>query len=112
MLKPGEQPDLPDEAKLTGLGLRVRVQYLERNAAVVPGITGEINGRESSLADLALDLVSVGEGDTEGSKRVLRDRRRRQISLRPGIGSPVHRIENESLQDLNASLTHVRPAQT
>ena len=88
MLEPGEEPNLPDEAKLTGLRFRVRVQYFERNAPVVPDITGKVDGRECALTDLALDIVPAGECYSKRGERVLRNGGDGQISLQPGIPSP------------------------
>ncbi len=89
MLKPREQPDLADEAELAGLGTRIGVQYLERDSAFVPRVTGEIDSCECTLPDLALYLVSPSERGAKGSERILRDGRSSQISLQPGISLPV-----------------------
>ena len=61
MLKIGGELDLGEEPLGADYGGQFRAQHLERNAAVVPQVLGQINGRHAARADLALETVVKGE---------------------------------------------------
>src|SRR5688572_18907638 len=52
--------DLDHETLCTQHGSQLRLQYLERDLAVVLDILGEIDGGHSPLTELAYNSVSVG----------------------------------------------------
>jgi hypothetical protein len=70
MLQAGEHPDLTDESELAHFGAWICVQDFERDLSVVSGVSREIDGREGSLPDFPLDLVSAGEGSPQGADGV------------------------------------------
>ena len=65
MLQVGGGPDLGQEPLGAEHGGELGLQHLERDLAVVPEVVGEIDGRHAALAELALDLVLVGQGGVQ-----------------------------------------------
>src|SRR5687767_1869477 len=61
MLKARQQADFANETQLAGFRAGIRVQYLERNLALVPRVSREIDRRECALSDFAPDLVASRE---------------------------------------------------
>ena len=112
MLEAREKADLADESKLTGFRSGIRIQNLERNASIMPCIAGEIDGRECTLTNLALDFVPAGEGGTKWREGILRDGRSRHSFVHPGVRSANLRNEHEGLAEINAALTQAKASQT
>lgn len=73
MLQGSEHPDLPDESQLAGFGCGIRVQYLERDTAIVARVPREIDRCEGTLADLTLNVVSSSQGRAQWPDRVKAD---------------------------------------
>ena len=65
MLEPGLGADLPLEALDAERGAQLGVEHLERDAAAVAEVLGEVDGRGRAAADLPLDPVASGEGFVE-----------------------------------------------
>ncbi len=70
VLETRHQPDLADESYLSGFRGRVGVEDLDRDATLVLEVAREIYGSESTLADLALELVAPAEGHAKCGDRV------------------------------------------
>jgi len=62
MLQPRRDTDLVRETLGTQCRAEFRAQDLDRHAAVVLEVLGEIYRRHATSAELALDAVAVGEG--------------------------------------------------
>ena len=71
VLQPCEEANFPDEPQLAGFRCRVGIQDLQRDAAIMPQVPREVDGREGALADFALYLKSAGERGTEWGERIL-----------------------------------------
>jgi hypothetical protein len=62
MLEPGGDPDLVEEALGPECGRQIGMQHLEGYRAVVPQIVGEIDGRHTAPANLAVEPVASFQG--------------------------------------------------
>src|SRR6185437_246528 len=62
--------DLAGEPVGAERGGQLGTQDLHRHLAVVLEVFGEVDGRHSALAELALDAVAVGEGGLESGHRL------------------------------------------
>jgi hypothetical protein len=62
MLKPGGQPDLPQESLGPKRSGQIGVEHLERNQAVVLQVMRQIHHGHAPVAELALDGVAVVQG--------------------------------------------------
>jgi hypothetical protein len=80
MLEAGQQSDFPDEAQLTGFGIRVRVENLDRDFALVLQIARKVHRRECSLSNFAFNLVVSAERGTQRCDRI------DGTSVRRGVG--------------------------
>ena len=61
MLKAGSDLNFREEPLATDYSAELRIHNLDSDSPVVLGVPGEINGRHSAGADLALDGVSISE---------------------------------------------------
>src|SRR5215216_6317931 len=65
MLEPGEHPNFADKPQLPSLGGRVRVKDFDGYAALVSRVAREIDGREGTLPNLSLYLVTALQGRSQ-----------------------------------------------
>ena len=61
MLKVGRDLDFLDEALAAQADGELRLEDLDGDPALVPDVAREVDGGHSALADLALELVAIGE---------------------------------------------------
>ncbi len=61
MLEPGGELDLALEPLGTQAGRELRVEHFESDRPVVPEIMRQVDRRHTSVAELALEAVPVGE---------------------------------------------------
>ena len=70
MLKVGGGPDFPQEP----LGAEHRGQlgpeHLDGDLAVVLAVVGQVDGGHAALAQLALDLVGIGQGGLQATEEI------------------------------------------
>jgi hypothetical protein len=75
MLEAGDEPDFPNEPDLTGLGLRISGQNLDRYLTLVLEVAREVHRRVRALADLAPDLVMTAKRYPKRRDRIGEGRR-------------------------------------
>src|SRR5689334_16012905 len=61
VLESCQEPDFANESQLTGLRVRIAVQHLDGDLAIVPLIARNVDSCEGSLSDLALDFITAGQ---------------------------------------------------
>ena len=65
MLEVRRRLDLGEETLAADDGRQLRLEDLERHAAVVPDVIGQVHGRHAAGAQLSLDTVTVAQGIRE-----------------------------------------------
>lgn len=94
MLQARQHANFADETQFAGVGARIRVQNLQGQLTLVPGVICKIDRSECALSDLALDFVSTGERNPEGPDWIGRTQRARH-AVSPLLNPLGYRLTNQ-----------------